>query len=368
AQVVADVDTDSEIYDLDTKFDGVWVTNPKSNTIEYYEFVYTYGASEMAVAALTEGAPIYTAVSLKHVETIQVGTAPKGIFIDPRGQRAVVVNSGSDNVSIINISVPSESIAKSIVDIENLLIDPGTPDKARQYLEQANENLGQALDRLEQGKVKQFFDEIKKAIHELKKAEKHGAVVSDIIDSLIGVARSLAKNALYEARQFVGDKKVDKEIEKAEKELQKAEEELTKGNPDKAMDHFKNAWEHASKAIQKAGGELGKTTEESGSSTQQSLPEEFSLSQNYPNPFNPSTTILFEIPASAKNGVHVEVKVYNILGQLVNTLVDEMKLPGRYTVTWNGRYENGLKAASGLYLFKIKADEFQKVKKMILLQ
>ncbi|MFQ5753320.1 MAG: FlgD immunoglobulin-like domain containing protein, partial [bacterium] len=81
-----------------------------------------------------------------------------------------------------------------------------------------------------------------------------------------------------------------------------------------------------------------------------------------------STTLQFEIPASAESGVRVELKIYNILGQLVTTLVDEMKLPGRYTVTWNGRHDNGMPAASGLYLFKIKAGEFQKVMKMVLLQ
>ncbi|MEE8288122.1 MAG: FlgD immunoglobulin-like domain containing protein, partial [Nitrosomonadaceae bacterium] len=85
-------------------------------------------------------------------------------------------------------------------------------------------------------------------------------------------------------------------------------------------------------------------------------------------PFNPETVIQFDIPTKAGSGVEVELKIYNILGKLVYTLVDELKRPGHYTVIWNGRYENGLRAASGVYLFQLKAGDFVKVRKMLLLK
>ena len=89
------------------------------------------------------------------------------------------------------------------------------------------------------------------------------------------------------------------------------------------------------------------------------IPERFSLSQNYPNPFNPTTTIEFSLPQSG----FVTLKVYNILGEEVATLVSKELNEGKYKYEWNA---NSL--ASGVYLFRIKAGKFQAVKKMILMK
>jgi hypothetical protein len=86
-----------------------------------------------------------------------------------------------------------------------------------------------------------------------------------------------------------------------------------------------------------------------------SLPKEFALYQNYPNPFNPSTLVRYDIPAS----VHVTLKVYNLLGQEVATLVDETQRAGRYGVNWNA---SGF--ASGMYLYRLQAGSFVEVRKM----
>ncbi len=89
------------------------------------------------------------------------------------------------------------------------------------------------------------------------------------------------------------------------------------------------------------------------------IPTEYLLYQNYPNPFNPVTTIKYAIP---KN-VNVELKVFNILGQEVKTLVNETKNPGYYEVQFNaGNF------ASGVYLYRIIAGEFIKTGKMILIK
>jgi len=91
-----------------------------------------------------------------------------------------------------------------------------------------------------------------------------------------------------------------------------------------------------------------------------------SLAQNYPNPFNPSTTIEYSI---AEPGP-VTLKVYNVAGQLVRTLVDERRAGARasYTATWDGRGDNGVPVASGVYFYRIVAKNFSQTRKMVLLK
>ena len=94
------------------------------------------------------------------------------------------------------------------------------------------------------------------------------------------------------------------------------------------------------------------------------LPTEFELSQNMPNPFNPSTQISFALPSAAK----VNLTVFNVLGQQVNTLVDEYMTAGYQTVTWDGRDNSGASVASGVYFYRIVAGDFAETKKMLLLK
>ncbi|KAF0139616.1 MAG: hypothetical protein FD122_3094 [Stygiobacter sp.] len=104
------------------------------------------------------------------------------------------------------------------------------------------------------------------------------------------------------------------------------------------------------------------------------LPTHFSLEQNYPNPFNPETTIGYTIPASlnpSKGGtsVHVTLKVYDVLGREVTTLVDEIKQPGKYMATFNSRHlERSRKMSSGVYFYILQAGEYISTKKMVLLK
>ncbi|HWR82695.1 MAG TPA: FlgD immunoglobulin-like domain containing protein [Candidatus Deferrimicrobium sp.] len=94
------------------------------------------------------------------------------------------------------------------------------------------------------------------------------------------------------------------------------------------------------------------------------LPKRFALSQNYPNPFNATTVIRYDLPKKAK----VELTVYNILGQEVTTLVEKEQPPGSYEITWGGANEQGETVATGIYLYRIKAEEFVQSKKMLLLK
>ena len=100
------------------------------------------------------------------------------------------------------------------------------------------------------------------------------------------------------------------------------------------------------------------------------LPKVFALAQNYPNPFNPSTSIRYDVPAgpSSDGGVHVLLQIYTLRGQLVKTLEDGVKVPGSYVVNWNGRDENGERAGSGIYLYRIQAGTFRATKKMVVVK
>ena len=90
-----------------------------------------------------------------------------------------------------------------------------------------------------------------------------------------------------------------------------------------------------------------------------SLPASFALKQNYPNPFNPTTTIGFSVSVST----HCTLRIFNLLGQELSTLVDELKAPGSYTTTWNGANK-----PSGVYLYRLQAGQFSETKKLILLR
>ncbi len=92
------------------------------------------------------------------------------------------------------------------------------------------------------------------------------------------------------------------------------------------------------------------------------LPNKFSLLQNYPNPFNPSTVIKYSIPAD-ENIRPVQLKVYDVLGNEVATLVNKEQAPGSYEVTFNGT-----NIASGVYFYALKSNSFFQIKKMILLK
>lgn len=95
------------------------------------------------------------------------------------------------------------------------------------------------------------------------------------------------------------------------------------------------------------------------------IPKEFELSQNFPNPFNPTTTIRFGLPSSGK----VSLQVYDLLGRLVATLLDEEpKETGFHIVTWNGQDNHGRAVASGLYIYQIIAGDFSQTRKMILVK
>jgi hypothetical protein len=94
------------------------------------------------------------------------------------------------------------------------------------------------------------------------------------------------------------------------------------------------------------------------------IAKEFQVYQNYPNPFNPSTTISYSIPQAS----NVLVKVYDIMGREVATLINADQESGMHTIVWNGKSNNGTSVATGAYILMVKAGTHQSFKKMLFLK
>lgn len=106
------------------------------------------------------------------------------------------------------------------------------------------------------------------------------------------------------------------------------------------------------------------------------LPREFSLLQNYPNPFSPAgafgqnfTTLRYTIPTNVPAaGVHVELKIYNLLGQVVRVLALRQQTPGEYSLQWNGVDDDGRLVPAGVYLVRLVAGNFVAERKVVVLR
>lgn len=102
-----------------------------------------------------------------------------------------------------------------------------------------------------------------------------------------------------------------------------------------------------------------------------SIPKTYRLEQNYPNPFNPATRIRFDIPLSEKNpgsAITAKVRIFDITGREVVTLVEEPLGPGSYEVVWDGLNRRGERVGSGIYLCVFETQSFSEVRKMTLVR
>jgi flagellar hook assembly protein FlgD len=94
------------------------------------------------------------------------------------------------------------------------------------------------------------------------------------------------------------------------------------------------------------------------------VPTTTALLGNYPNPFNPSTTFRYGLSEPGQ----VSLKVYNMLGQLVRTIVHEHQVEGYYEAVWDGRNEVGATVSSGIYLYRMTAGSFVETRRMMLVK
>jgi len=98
------------------------------------------------------------------------------------------------------------------------------------------------------------------------------------------------------------------------------------------------------------------------------LPDHFELFQNYPNPFNSTTLIRYQLPATSYQLPATSLKIYNINGRLVRTLVDEGQAPGHYSYVWDGKDSLGKEVSTGVYFYQLKTGRFVETQRMVLLR
>jgi len=111
-------------------------------------------------------------------------------------------------------------------------------------------------------------------------------------------------------------------------------------------------------------GEFSTGSEATDVNSEEVLPNKFELYQNYPNPFNPTTKISYTLPQNS----YVTLKIYDILGQEVITLVNKEMNAGTYSFNWNGDDYSGRKVTSGTYIYRISAGSFIMSRKMLLIK
>ncbi len=102
--------------------------------------------------------------------------------------------------------------------------------------------------------------------------------------------------------------------------------------------------------------------------TEAQKPQKITIFHNFPNPFNLRTTIQFTISRDQVKSAYVSLKIYNLLGQLVRTLIDEEISPGDHQIIWDGKDDKGKETASGIYFCRLKVGSYQGIRKLVLLK
>ncbi len=121
-----------------------------------------------------------------------------------------------------------------------------------------------------------------------------------------------------------------------------------------------HAWYHVGFRVAKGSYDITTSIDR----TENIAPEKYILHQNYPNPFNPTTMIPFEI----RKADIVEIKIFNVLGSEIKTLINDYLPAGLHKITWNGMSKDGKKASSGVYLYMLRTGNYVQSKKMLLIR
>ncbi|GEM_PF-4453225 len=229
-------------------------------------------------------------------------------------------------------------------------------------ISRATEDINQSLEpRLwvgennlsEDGEI--VFEKEKHAAHELEKILFGCRAQQDIllaIRRLISADSILALTALQEARAVCSTSECQELIDQAISEIDKAENKLAKEQYTSVIESYKKAWSNAQEAMEEELESVGE-----GLNARSGIPTKYVVEQNYPNPFNPSTTIRYTLPEMS----HVTLKLYNLLGQEIKTLVNQVQDAGYKSITFE---ISGL--STGIYYYRLEAKNFVETKKLII--
>ncbi len=218
-------------------------------------------------------------------------------------------------------------------------------------------------------KGEDVFHEEKDAVEELTDKKFAGQFKIDALAAikfLVTADQKLAQIAINEV-VCNGDHQCESDLQKANNEMAKASIAIGKANFVDAIERYKNAWEKVSNKNDDEDGNdslIDSGTKGNTLSETIIVPNDFQIAQNFPNPFNPSTVIKFGLPQSS----FVTIKIYDMLGKEVRTLVNGERNSGFYNIQWNGDNDFGSKVSSGTYIYRIQAGSFIQTRKMILMK
>jgi len=315
--VIASVKTGSSARNLTLSPDAqyVYITNPDDNTVSVYKLDYSiipgYGAS------------LNNALGLEHIITIQVDEKPYAIASHPSSEYLLITHD-SDEGGVSKIAVEEESVDaiytlnQLIASVENALEAGSIPVKFGARL---LEDLQIVRDRIENGQLASALDNINVFIKRLERYMSRGGVSEDL------------GNAWLEAAYRIRDQ-IEMDIDAA-KQL---------------------------KGSGSAGSDSGTLNDpQSITGNEKDLIGIHSLKlENRPNPFSDYTLIDFEIPRSGVREIPVIMRVININGQVIKTLVHMDMAPGRYMVHWDCTMDAGGQAPDGLYLLDLRIPDQRK--------
>ncbi len=241
------------------------------------------------------------------------------------------------------------------------------PNKTKKDVNDAISALNSALgyfvsndgNHLKTNKGLNFYDKVTSAVNDIYSYLSEPDFGEDIDLSLYYMIQGSYKLAVIvrDEAELPGACQVsncEQLLASTNRELGKAIDERKQDHYVYILNHLTNAWKFAMNVM---GANLNKESSDEGVIA--SIPTEYGLDQNYPNPFNPSTTISYQLPE--KN--HVSLKVYDILGNLVSTLVDQDMEAGYYSANWDAS-----RLASGIYIYRVISGSFVSTKKMILMK
>jgi hypothetical protein len=258
-------------------------------------------------------------------------------------------------------------IQLALEEIQKLLEEPTVShlsNKEKGKVRSAIRSIGNALDSknfLDNNRLTKyglhFYDDLTVAVNYLNELLTNPEATSTVFSAfelLYEGAKIFAEFAIEDAEVGCIISNCDEILRNATSEMGKALREFEKENYQNVFNHLTNAWKFAQNAL---GTKLKKENSETDNTAD--LPTEYGLDQNYPNPFNPSTRIDYQLPE--KN--HVTLQIYDILGNLVTTLINQEMDAGYHSSYWTAS-----SFASGIYIYRFISGTFISTKKLMLMK
>jgi len=309
--IIANAPTGSNNPNVEMDANGiyVYVTDTENDQIMVYKFSEGGTGSSSGSSA--------SDITLIPLTSIHVGDSPEGLVISPAGYKVYTI-TGSTDRSVTTISFtggiisPEQSIEGLIATIQSM-VNSGTisPTTADDLINKLND----FLSLLYAGKTKTAINELGAFINKVENRIKHKLIPEEQGNAMIAVANAVI--ARLKSTKSEGEEFYFTDIE---------------------------------------------------TQSDMNVTTETKLGVIYPNPFSESVTINYEVAESIRNHDKVLIRVYDISGRLVGTLVDKTMQPGRYTTIWSGRYDQGVPAPYGTYFVLFRAGKVREVREIMLIR